>query len=129
MRLPSLIFIVVATGLVARGAGAQDRYDPADDRDDTPIYAPLNEPFNRTSRPVGDRTIASRVEDELDRALGDAADSIQVNVRDGRVYLSGYVRDERTRRMVHDAVWTVAGVRELRIDRLYASSYFKLDRY
>ena len=126
MRLPSLIFIVVAAGFAAQSAQAQYR-DDADD--DAPIYAPINAPFNETARPIDDRTIASRVADELDRAIGDDADSIHVHVRDGRVYLSGYVSDERTRRLVHDAVWTVAGVRGLRVERLYASAHVERDRY
>jgi osmotically-inducible protein OsmY len=128
MKARSLIFVALATGLAA-GARPVSAQSSAYEDDDTPLYAPIDAPFNETDRAVDDRTVARRVENELDAALGDDADAITVRVVDGRVYLTGYVDSERTRRLIHDAVWTVAGVRGLRIDGLLASSYYKPDRY
>jgi len=117
MKIRSLVFVAVAAGLwaAAPSEAATVRSHAAAN------VAPAME--------VDDDTIAARVADQLEGVLGEDADAVEVEVVNGVVSLSGMVESEPARRRVHDAIWTVAGVRGLRIDRLYASTYFKRDRY
>jgi osmotically-inducible protein OsmY len=112
MKIRSLIFVLVAAG----GMAAAGSYDAATIRTRAaPNVAPAME--------VDDDTIAARVADQLEAVLGDDAETVEIDVVDGTVTLSGTVENEPARRRVHDAIWTVAGVRGLRVDRLHASTY------
>jgi len=71
-----------------------------------------------------DAAINDRVRFSLDRALGDRAEDISVRTVDGIVYLRGSVPSEAERRIAHDAVYEVDGVEGLRIDNLYAGTYY-----
>jgi osmotically-inducible protein OsmY len=112
MKLRSFVFIVVAAGVAAvtEPASAATIHTTAA----RTVIAPAME--------VDDAEVAERVAEELAAVLGDHAGDVGVHVDDGNVMLTGYVGTEAERRRVHDAVWSVAGVRGLRIDRFYAST-------
>ena len=117
MKIRSLVFVLVAAGLwaAAPSEAATVRTRAA------PNVAPAME--------VDDATIAARVADQLAAVLGDDADAVQVDVVNGVVSLSGTVATEPSRRRVHDAIWTVAGVRGLRVEQLVASAATRRHRY
>jgi hypothetical protein len=99
---------------------------------DDDYYERHGDRYGRADSEDSDPAIDDRVHFSLERALGDRADDISVRVVDGVVYLTGLVPTESERRIAHDAVYDVDGVRGLRIGNLYARSYYNAydnDRY
>ncbi len=73
-------------------------------------------------RPDGTRSdsyIHDQVHEALEDELGSDAQRITVKVRGGHVYLSGWVRDSRTRSTAHDIAHDIPGVHGVYATRLY----------
>ena len=124
-----LIGLLVAAAAFA-GAGtalAESAYEspdpiPAYPDDPDPAYA---DDLDTQSTYSDDAAIDDRVRFSLEQALGeDRAEEISVRTVDGIVYLGGNVPTEDERRIAQDAVNQVDGVRGLRVDNLYARTYY-----
>jgi hypothetical protein len=84
-----------------------------------------NEADAMASADDSDAAIDDRVRFALEQALGEErAEDISVRTVDGIVYLGGNVPTEDERRAAQDAVNQVDGVRGLRVDNLYARTYY-----
>jgi len=70
-----------------------------------------------------DRYIHDQVHDAIEDALGHEARRIRVTVRGGHVYLSGSVRDSRTRSFAHDIAHDIPGVHGVFMPRLYVRNW------
>ena len=70
-----------------------------------------------------DGVLRGRVQVAIKDAVGRDASRIVIDVRRGHVYLSGKVRDARTRALAHDAARGVPGVTGVSVRRLYASRW------
>ncbi|MEO6076598.1 MAG: BON domain-containing protein [Dokdonella sp.] len=73
----------------------------------------------RQSGNRGDSDLHDQVHEALEDELGSDAQRITVKVRDGHVYLSGWVRDARTRSTAHDIAHDIPGVHGVYATRLY----------
>lgn len=81
---------------------------------------------DRAQRPrdyESDAFLHDRVHDAIEGALGRDASRIRVDVRRGHVYLSGKVRDARTRALAHRVAHDVPGVNGVSVRGLYASRW------
>ena len=72
---------------------------------------------------TSDLDVEQNVHDSLEMSLGPRADAINVDVRAGTVYLTGWVATESDRRIAHDAVYGAYGVQGLNMINLRASTY------
>lgn len=78
-------------------------------------------------RPSGrrdDSYIHDQVHDAIEDELGYEAQRIVVKVRRGHVYLSGTVRNSRTRSIAHDIAHDIPGVHGVFMPRLYVRNWY-----
>lgn len=71
----------------------------------------------------GDSYIHDQVHEALEDELGYQAQRITVRVRGGHVYLSGTVRDSRTRSIAHEIAHDIQGVHGVYVNNLYVRRY------
>jgi hypothetical protein len=122
-----LIGLLLAAAACA-GAGTAWAQNAYDDPDPIPAYPDDPSDDNDAGMPSSDDSDAAiddRVRFSLAQALGaDRASDISVRTVDGIVYLGGDVPTEDERRIAQDAVYQADGVRGLRIENLYARTYY-----
>ena len=127
-----LIGLLLAAAAFA-GAGTAWAESAYDDPDPIPAYPDESDNDNSyaddsdavASSDDSDAAIDDRVRFSLEQALGDErAEDITVRTVDGIVYLGGNVPTEDERRLAQDAVNQVDGVRGLRVENLYARTYY-----
>ncbi len=101
---------VLVTALAA-ALGTSAVYAHELDRDDAPMASAYG-------RAEADAALVNNVRDALARAPDIDASRINVSVDSGVVYLTGTVPGEEQIRMAHEVAHSLAGVRDVRIDRL-----------
>ena len=127
MTNPRLIGLLFAAAAFA-GAGAAWAQNAYENPDPIPAYPDEPSDSDDAAMPSSDDSDAAiddRVRFSLEQALGtDRAGDISVRTENGIVYLDGDVPTEDERRIAQDAVYQVDGVRGLRVDNLYARTYY-----
>lgn len=105
------------------GQGYGDRYDPRYSTQQYPSDPYSSNRYTTRHRDgyQSDHVIHDQVHDAIEGALGYEARGIRVSVRGGHVYLSGSVRDSRTRALAHDIAHDMPGVHGVYVNRLYTA--------